>query len=299
MKTNRLGMVIGFLLLLIFGVMLFMYQVRVTEVAVKTRFGKVVDEIETPGVGFKMPWPIERVQTFDRRVQSFEDKFDETLTQDGRNLMVMLYLGWSIESPATFRDRIKEGSIVEAERNLMSIVRSAKLEVVGQYPFSAFINTDEAKLKFSEIENRILGLIQPQAIDTYGIKIHFLGIKRLQLPPSITDKVFERMKAERMKLVQTYTSEGESDATRIGTEADRDRAEKVAAAENEAKRIMGEADAAASASYQVFQEEPDLAIFLLKLDALEASLRDRATLFLDTTTSPFDILAKPEPKPTK
>jgi membrane protease subunit HflC len=276
-----------------------MYQVRVTEVAVKTRFGKVVDEIVEPGVGFKMPWPIERIQRFDRRVQSFQDKFDETLTQDGRNLMVMLYLGWSIESPATFRDRIKDGSIDEAERNLMSIVRSKKLEVVGQYPFSAFINTDEAKLKFTEIEGKILELIQPQAASTYGIKIHFLGIKRLQLPPAITDKVFERMRAERMKLVQTYTSEGQATATRIVTEADRDRAEKLAYAENEAKRIMGEADAAASASYEVFQQEPELAIFLLKLDALETSLQDRATLFLDTTTSPFDILAKPESKPTK
>jgi membrane protease subunit HflC len=299
MKTNRLGMIIGFLLLLIFGMMLFMYQVRVTEVAVKTRFGKVVDTIDKPGVGFKMPWPIERIQRFDRRVQSFQDKFDETLTQDGRNLMIMLYLGWSIESPAIFRDRIQDGSIDEAERNLMSIVRSAKLEVVGQYPFSAFINTDEAKLKFTEIEGEILALIQPQATSTYGIRIHFLGIKRLQLPPAITDKVFERMKAERMKLVQTYTSEGQAAATRIGTEADRDRAEKLAAAETEAKRIMGEADAAASASYEVFQQEPELAIFLLKLQALEASLQDRATLFLDTTTSPFDILAKPEAKPTK
>lgn len=286
-------MVIGFLLLLIFATMLFMYQVRVTEVAVKTRFGKVVDEITEPGVGGKLPWPIERIQRFDRRVQSFEDKFDETTTLDGRNIMVMLYLGWSIEKPATFRDRIQDGSIDEAERNLMSIVRSAKLEVVGSYPFSAFINTDESKLKFTEIEERILGLVQGQAIDTYGIKIHFLGIKRLQLPPSITDKVFERMRAERMKLVQTYNSEGQAQATRIGTAADRDRVQKLAAAENEAKRIMGEADAAASASYKVFQEEPELAILLLKFDALEDSLKERATLFLDTTTSPFDVLANP------
>lgn len=292
-------MVIGFLLLLIFATMLFMYQVRVTEVAVKTRFGKVVDEITEPGVGGKLPWPIERIQRFDRRVQSFEDKFDQTLTQDGQSLMVMLFLGWSIEKPATFRDRIQDGSIDEAQRNLMSIVRSAKLEVVGDYPFSAFINTDENKLKFTEIEDRILGIVQPQAIDTYGIKIHFLGIKRLQLPPAITDKVFERMKAERLKLVQTYNSEGEAEATRIGTAADRDRAQKLAAAENEAKRIMGEADAAASASYEVFQEEPELAILLLKFEALEASLRDRATLFLDTRTSPFDVLANPESAPSE
>lgn len=290
-------MIIGFLLLLLFGVMLFMYQVRVTEVAVKTRFGKVVAEITEPGVGFKLPWPIERIQTFDKRVQSFEDKFEETLTQDGRNLLVMVYLGWSIEKPSIFRDRIKEGSITEAERNLLSIVRSAKDEVIGQYPFSAFINTDAARLRFVEVEEKILGLVKPQVMDTYGIDVHFLGIKRLGLPDNITEKVFDRMRAERQKLVQTYQSEGQAEATIITTTAERERAQKIAAAESEAKRIKGEADAAASASYKVFQEEPELAILLLRLDALEKSLKDRATLILDTKSAPFDILNAQDAKP--
>lgn len=295
MKKNKLGMIIGFLLIVIFGVMLFLYQVRVTEVAVKTRFGKVVEEIKEPGVRFKLPWPIERVQTFDNRVQNFEDTLDETLTQDGRNLLLQVYLGWSVEEPATFRNRVKEGSITEAERNLLSIVRSAKMEQVGHHPFSDFINTDENKLKFAQIEKEILDIVGPQALNTYGIKIHFLGIKRMNLPDNITQKVFDRMKAERQRLVALYTSEGVSESNKVVTAANRIRDEQIAGAEAEAKRIRGQADAAAAASYEVFNQEPDFAKFLLKLDAAEKALGNRSTLILDTRTPPFDVLLPQKP----
>lgn len=290
-------MIIGFLLIIIFSVLLFMYQVRVTEVAVRTRFGKVIAEIPEAGVGFKLPWPIERIQIFDKRVQNFEDKLEETLTQDARNLLVMTYLGWSVEKPAIFRDRVKEGAISEAERNLLSIVRSAKNEVIGQHPFSHFINTDPAQLKFADVELEIFNLVAPQALNTYGIKVHFLGIKRLNLPDNITQKVFDRMRAERQKLVAAYQSQGESEATNIVTSANRIRDEKLAAAEGEAKRIRGQADAAAAASYQVFNQAPALAKLLIKLDAAEKALGNRSTLILDTRTSPFDVLLPQNTKP--
>lgn len=297
MKNNRLSMIIGFVLIIIFSVLLFMYQVRVTEVAVRTRFGKVVNTITNAGPGFKLPWPIERVQTFDKRIQNFEDKLEETPTQDGRNLLVMTYLGWSIENPATFRDRVKDGAVAEAERNLLSIVRSAKNEVVGRHPFSHFINTDAAQLKFAEIEREILDLVAPQTLSTYGIKVHFLGIKRMNLPDNITQKVFDRMKAERQKLVATYQSQGESAATNIVTEANRLRDQQLAAADAEAKRIRGQADAAAAASYQVFNQEPGLARLLIKLEATEKALGNRATLILDPRTAPFDVLLPQDVKP--
>lgn len=297
MKKNQLSMIIGFLLIIIFSVLLFMYQVRVTEVAVRTRFGKVVKSITEPGVGFKLPWPIERIQTFDNRIQNFEDTFEESLTQDGRNLLVMTYLGWSVADPAVFRDRVKEGAVSEAERNLLSIVRSAKNEVIGKHPFSDFISTDAAQLKFNEVEREIFDLVAPQAKSTYGIEVHFLGIKRLNLPDNITQKVFDRMRAERQKLVATYQSQGESAATNIVTEAYRIRDEKHAAAEAEAKRIRGQADAAASAYYEVFNQEPEFAKLLLKYAAAEKALGGRATLILDPRTSPLDVLLPADSQP--
>ena len=45
-----------------------------------------------------------------------------------------------------------------------------------------------------------------------------------------------------------------------------------------------------------FKENPELAIFLIKLSALEQTLKERSTLILDERTPPFDLLSKPSEK---
>src|SRR5262245_57868905 len=110
MKQNKLTTVIGVILLLLVLSMMFTYQVRQTEVALVTTFGKPKDANSTPGLYARLPWPIQSVRKFDKRIQNFEDKFEETLTKDGRNLLVMLYVGWSIKDPALFRNSF-DGSV--------------------------------------------------------------------------------------------------------------------------------------------------------------------------------------------
>ena len=82
MKRNLLTVVIGAVLIVIFALLLFVFQVRQSEVAVVTTFGKPVRNITEPGPYFKWPWPIQKVYKFDQRVQNFEDKFSENLTTD-------------------------------------------------------------------------------------------------------------------------------------------------------------------------------------------------------------------------
>ena len=63
----------------------------------------------------------------------------------------------------------------------------------------------------------------------------------------------------------------------------------IANAEAEATAIRGEGQAAAAKSFAVFQEYPELANFLLSLNALDASLKDRATLILDQHSQPYNL----------
>ena len=99
------------------------------------------------------------------------------------------------------------------------------------------------------------------------------------------------MKAERERLVKQLVAEGESEATRIRAEAKQKREEILAKAKGEAEIIRGQGDREAAKSYAVFNENPDLAIFLMRLKALENSLKDRSTLILDQQTPPFDMLS--------
>ena len=292
MKRNALTLVIGSILLLIFGLLLFFFQVRQTEVALVTTFGKPTRDITEPGLYLKWPWPIQKVLKFDKRIQNFEEKFEEAQTRDGYNILIRVYAGWRINDPKLFRERFN-GSVAKAQTDLEGLIRSAKLAVVGQHPFSHFISADEKQLKFVDIENEMLQSVQPAAKGNYGVEISFLNIKKLGLPESITQKVFDRLREERQRFVQKLQAEGQREAINIQSAADRDRAKVLAEAEAEATRIRGEAEAEAAKSYSVFEQNPELAILLLKINALELSLKDRATLILDQRTPPFDLLNVP------
>src|SRR5690606_29348134 len=160
-----------------------------------------------PGLYLKWPWPIQRVTKMDNRLQDLEGRFEETLTGDRRNLLIMVFTGWRIADPALFYSRFN-GSTAAAERSLESIVRNAKNAVVGQHGFSELISADPDNLKFDEIEAAILRQVQEDAA-AQGIAVELTRIKRLGLPESVTEKVFDRMRAERAKEVERLRALGE------------------------------------------------------------------------------------------
>src|SRR6266446_6268539 len=102
MKRTPVTLVIGALLLIIVALLLFTFQVRKSEVAVVTTFGKPTRPITEPGAYFKAPWPIQNVYKFDQRVQNFEDRLTEGLTRDSFNLLTSVYVGWKITEPQAF-----------------------------------------------------------------------------------------------------------------------------------------------------------------------------------------------------
>src|ERR1044071_6435684 len=209
MKRNPLNMTIGALLIVIFGLLLFLFQVRTSEVAVVTTFGRPTRPITEPGLYTKWPWPIQKVHKLDKRIQNFESKFEEIFTPDGYNLLVMVFAGWRISEPTAFFPKFADGSVAEAERTLDAIIRSAKNEVSGQHPFNHFISVNEKDLKFAEVENEILKKVQQQlAANNYGITVEFLGIKKLGLPESVTQNFFERMQSERQVRVSEIEAQG-------------------------------------------------------------------------------------------
>mgnify|MGYP001241825534 CR=1 FL=1 len=291
MKKNLLTIIVSIVLALIFVMILFVFQVRQSEMAVVTRFGRPVRDVTHPGAYFRLPPGIESVYKLDQRIQNFEDTATETYTADGNNLLTSVYVGWRISNPTNFFPKFRNGSVKEAERNLKDIVSQAKTAVVGKHPLSDFVNANEQQLKFDAIEKEIKDIVQAQVTaNNSGIHIEYLGIKKIGLPESVTESVFSLMTADRKKLADRYTQEGEAEARKIRSNADREAAEKVSIAEGEARRIKGEGDAVAAAVYPVFQQEPELAKFLLDLEALEASLKEKSILIFDSRTTPFNLL---------
>src|SRR5882724_8011659 len=102
MKPNRLLLTIGIVLAIIFTLWLCVYQVRISEVAVITTFGRITATETQPGAHFKLPPPIQLVHKFDQRIQNFEDKYEESPTQEGNMIMSMVYVGWKVSDGAAF-----------------------------------------------------------------------------------------------------------------------------------------------------------------------------------------------------
>ena len=148
MKQNPLMPIVVVLLGAIFFLLLFTFQVRKSEVAVVTTFGKATRPITEPGFKLKWPWPVQQVHRFDQRIQNFEGKFEQVLTADGFNVLVMVYVGWNISDPAAFFPRFGD-SVRRAEESLEGLVRDAYSGVVGKHPFSHLISTDQKELKFT------------------------------------------------------------------------------------------------------------------------------------------------------
>jgi len=292
MKRNPLTLVIGLLLIIIFGLLLFVFQVRQSEVAVVTTFGKPTRPITQPGAYLKWPWPIQKVWWFDQRVQNFEDRLTEGLTRDSFNLLTSVYVGWRVSDPTAFFPRFAGSAnpIAAAETLLDQWLGNAKTSVVGKHPLSDFVSTSDNGTNFVAIEAEILAAIQSQIrANNFGLEIEFLGIKRLLLPESVTQSVFERMTSERKVLADRFQYEGEAEAQRIRSDAERKAAELLASAEGQATEIKGKGEAEAAKSLKVFQQNPELASFIFRLSALEGSLKERSILIFDQHTPPFDL----------
>jgi membrane protease subunit HflC len=152
------------------------------------------------------------------------------------------------------------------------------------------VNASPADLKFEAIEEEIKAAVQKElAANNYGMSIEFLGIKKLGLPENVTQTVFDRMKSERQKLISKAQFEGEARATEIKSAAERQAADVIANAQAAATQIEGQGVAEAAKTLGVFQQNPELAVFQLRLEALKSSLNQKSTLIFDERTPPFDL----------
>lgn len=286
--TALLGVVVAAIFLLA----IFSYQVMATEKAVVMTFGNIT-EVTGPGLHFRWPLPIQTIVKYDVRNRCFDGnigKFEETMTHDQKNIVVGIYAVYRIEDPSRFHR--SAGNVAFAEDKLGSIMRTAKSGVVGKYRFDQLINTDPAMMRLGDIEAEMLEEVAPQAMEHYGLKVVSIGIRNIGVPEKITKDIASRMVKERNVAATQYRESGKVEASKLKFEADKTRSLMVSDAEAEAKRIRAEGDAEAAKHYAAFSENPELAIFLRKIESLKRILSTKTTLVLDTDSAPFDIMGK-------
>lgn len=259
--------------------------------AIVVRLGNPTRVLETPGLYFTLPWPIEEVATIDMRRRTFQTQHTEMLTKDKKNVVLVSFVIWSVSDPLKFFQSI--GDIDTADDKLNGLVTNAKIGVLGKYELSALASTDTTLLKAKEIEDALLEQTRRLASEQYGIEIQHIGFSRLSLPKENIRAVFQQMRAERKKFAVEFRAKGEEEASRIRATTDTEVSSIEAKMTQEVAEITGEAEAKAAKIYaDAHSKDPDLYRFIRSLDTLEEVIGPKSTLILRTDAAPFDVLVE-------
>ena len=277
---NSFTMLVGGAIFLALLAYTFLYQVRYDQVAVRTTFDKAeaASVQSTPGLKWRLPWPIHKVTHYSKRLQLLEDKLEELQTADGKSVIVRTYLTWRIEKPLEFYVTLKDPT--EAARQLSSRLREIR-GIISRYRLDELVNIDPARLKLTTIEDEAKAALETSlAASGYGLKVESVGIYKIVLPEATTEKIFETMIKTRERLAENALQEGQAQASAIRSEATSARDRILAFAERRAQTIRSQGDREAAKEYESFAKNEDFAIFLRKVEALKKMLDHNTTFVL-------------------
>lgn len=283
---------------LVFAIYMVAFTVPYDQTVVKTRFGKAGDNavIDKPGLHFKLPWPIDRVQPYPKQIQVLEDQPEEIQLPDGNTVIVNMVVSWRISNPLDFFRSLKTidgpDGANDALRSQMQDLRS----ILTQYNFDQLVNPDSSQVKMEEIEQRMADTLQDQldAIQpSYGITIEKVAMGRLLYTESTAAKVNDRMTATQQALAAEITAEGTAQADSITSEANAASDIILSFAGEVAGQIKKVGDDQVAEYIALFAQnetDEDLAIFLRQIEAAEQIVGNRSTLVIDITRlNPFNV----------
>jgi len=213
------------------------------ERAVLFRLGEIVRADYQPGLQFKIPF-INNVVKFDGRIQTLDAEPERFLTSEKKNVIVDAFVKWRIKDVARYYTAVR-GDVQQANLRLDQIIKDGLRGEFGKRTLTETVSGDRAQIM------DILTESANQLANEIGIRVVDVRIKRVDLPPDVSNSVFRRMQAERERVARDFRSRGAEAAERIRADADRQRTVILAEAYRDAEVTRGEGDAKAADTYAV------------------------------------------------
>lgn len=268
-KTAYILAFIGALLVL--GSQCF-FVVHQSQKALILQLGEPMRGIFSPGLHVKLPF-IQNVVHLDARILDYEARKADTLTSDKKTIVLDNYARWKIVDPLLFYQRVRTTD--NARARLVDVIYSQLRTQVGRYTMTEVVST-----KRSEIMKIVTENSSAQA-KAYGIEVVDVRIKRTDLPPQNQQAIFGRMQAERERQAKQYRSEGQEEALKIKSTADRERTIILAEAQRQALTQQGEGDAQAVDIFaQSLSQYPEFYDFQKSLEVYKSGLRENTRLVI-------------------
>ncbi|MBI4578261.1 MAG: protease modulator HflC [Planctomycetes bacterium] len=260
-----------------------------TEVVIVTQFGRPVRTLETAGLYVKPPY--QSLIRIDRRLQIYNPRPSEFLTSEKKNVDLDAFVCWRVGEPRRFIEAVNE--FTGAEARIHDIVWSELAAEIGRSPLDAMLSVDPKVHRLDEIMKTVAGRCAARSRSAYGIDIVDVRLKRIAPPAQVRDSVFQRMRAERARMVRRYRAEGEEEAMKIRAAADKERTILLADAYAKAEQMRGEGEAEATRIYsEAHKQDPKFYELLRTLEAYRKFLDEKTTILLSADSDLLKFLTR-------
>ncbi|WP_043319694.1 protease modulator HflC [Microbulbifer sp. HZ11] len=281
MNSNKSLFVIALVLLAVLAVSSSAFVVKETEKAVLLRFGEVVRTDYKPGLYFKIPL-VNELRKFDARIQTVDSQPVRMLNSENKFMMVDSYAKFRIVDVGRFYVATR-GDERNAVRLLAEQINNRLRNQFGVRDLHEVVSGERDELMGDITRN-----LNQTAQKDLGVEIVDVRVKRIDLPPEVSESVFQRMRAGRELEARDHRAKGQEASERIRANADRQKVVIESEAYRKAEELRGEGDAEAAKIYaQAFSKDPEFYRFSRSLTAYKESFKDKSDILLVEPDSEF------------
>ena len=258
-----------------------LFTVDQRQYAIIFQLGEIKEVVKEPGLAFK--WPlIQNVRFFDKRILTLDSVEPERfLTAEKKPVLVDSFVKWRIDNVQKYYISVG-GDETVAKTRLSQTVNSGLREEFGKRTVHDVVSGERDK---------IMADVQRKAdadMRAMGVQIIDVRLKRVDLPPEVSESVYRRMETERKRVANELRSQGAAEAEKIKADADRQREVIVAEAYRDAQKIKGEGDAKAAALYAgAFGQNAEFYAFYRSLEAYRSSFKNKTDVMVVEPNSDF------------
>ena len=258
-----------------------LYVIKETEKGVLLRFGEVVNPDIEPGLHIKVPF-VNNVRKFDGRVLTVDAQAERFLTLEKKALIVDSFAKFKVVDTARFYTATN-GEIQSATGLLSQRINDGLRNQVGIRTIQEVVSGERDQL----MRNITLEL-NKLANEELGVVVLDVRVKKIDLPPDVSESVYQRMNAEREKEAREHRAQGQELAEGIRAAADREATVILSEAYRDAETIRGEGDAQATSIYaSAFGNDPEFYSFTRSLRAYQDSFQGAGDILLLKPDSDF------------
>ncbi|KRB84481.1 protease modulator HflC [Noviherbaspirillum sp. Root189] len=269
-------------LILLSVLMSTLFVVDQRQYAIVFALGEVKKVINEPGLHFKLPPPFQNVLFLDKRILTLDTpEADRFITAEKKNILVDAYIKWRIIEPRLYFVSFT-GDERRAQDRMSQIVKAALNEEITKRTVREVISGERGKV-MAAIQEKVAAEAKQ-----IGVAIVDVRLKRVDYVEQINNSVYDRMKAERVRVANELRSTGAAESEKIRADADRQRTVILAEAYREAEGIRGDGDAKATQIYgQAFGQNPEFFKFYRSLEAYRSSFKNRSDIMVLDPNSEF------------